>query len=148
MTFTGISSSQRPWYTLLATHYFVLSAYAELYSHFSLISMRLRAAEHFVPGEGLRDTVAISASGQGLLCAGLFPPSTWNPSQWNCFPQLQHPEIAAPVSFKNSLFWVSFPAKNVSLSPAGTGDRTEARSEHRLFQRGGGAAVATCEPCP
>lgn len=143
MTFTGIWCHLG---TALALRYLALSTSAELYSHFSLLSMRLRAAECFFPGEGLRDAVAIFASRAAF--AGLFPLSTWNPLQWNCFPQLQHPKITAPVSFKNSLFWVSFPAKIVSLSPAGTGEGTEARSEHRLFRRGGGAAVAMCELCP
>lgn len=60
---------------------------------------------YFFPGERLGDPLAISsASGWGLLFwLELFPPTTWNPSQSNCFSQLQHLKIAALVSFKNSL---------------------------------------------
>lgn len=47
-----------------------------------------------VPSKGLL--------GQGCFLAQLFSPTTCNPSQSNCFSQLQHLKIAAPVSFKNS----------------------------------------------
>lgn len=100
VTFTGISSS--PWYSSGPTLPCIKCFCRALFPFFPPLHEAEGSRMFFSPGERLRDAVAIFASRAAF--AGLFPLSTWNPLRWNCFPQLQHPKIAAPISFKNSLF--------------------------------------------
>lgn len=80
--------------------------------------------------------------------AWFLPPTTWNPSQSNCFSQLQHLKIAALVSFKNRLSAAChYLLKMLLLVLLGHQRRAVALLSQPLGE-GAGAPTATCAALP
>lgn len=119
---------------------------------FSPTAVYLRAAARralsLEKGSGTLQPSPLRLAG-GCFLAGLLPPTTWNPSQSNCFSQLQHLKIAALVSFKNSRHSACHYLLKMFLKVLlGHGRRGRSVWSISLFEEGDGASAAACAALP